>query len=81
MPQERYLVYGKAKYEVNEMFRPYVEGQFINNTVPQQLAPTPIGNTTPGVTARGGLRPSASSPFLSAAARATLQAADTDGNG
>ena len=43
------MIYGKATYEVNEWFNPYVEGQFINNKVPTQLAPTPIGNSTPGV--------------------------------
>jgi iron complex outermembrane receptor protein len=81
VPQERYLVFGKARFEVNENFRPYVEAQFINNKVASQLAPTPIGNTTPGVSSRGGLQIHAYSPFLSAASAAALQAQDTDGDG
>jgi iron complex outermembrane receptor protein len=81
VPQERYLVFGKARFEVNENFRPYVEAQFINNKVASQLAPTPIGNTTPGVSSRGGLQIHVYSPFLSAASAAALQAQDTDANG
>ena len=76
VPQERYLVYGKAFYEVNDMFRPYVEGQFIYNNVPTQLAPTPIGNSTTGVSSRGGLKVHTYSPYLTPAARASFQALD-----
>lgn len=81
VPQERYLIYGKAHFEVNDWFKPYAEAQFINNKVPQQLAPTPIGNNTPGVTARGGLQIHVYSPFLSSSAQTTLQGLDTDGDG
>jgi outer membrane receptor protein involved in Fe transport len=81
VPQERYLVYGKADFEVNDHFKPYVEGQFINNRVDSSLAPTPIGNTTPGVSSRGGLQVHVYSPFLSASSQAALQGLDTDGNG
>ena len=42
LPQERYSVYGKADYEINENFEVFVEGRFIQSEVPQQLAPTPI---------------------------------------
>ena len=76
VPQDRYLIYGKATYEVNEWFNPYVEGQFINNKVPTQLAPTPIGNSTTGVSSRGGLQAHVYSPYVSAATRAAWQAVD-----
>ena len=78
VPQERYLIYGASHFEVNDYFKPYVEGQFINNRVDSQLAPTPIGNTTPGVTDRGGLQMHVYSPFLAPTAQAQLQAQDTD---
>lgn len=81
VPQERYLVYGKARYDVNDNFKPYVEAQFVNNRVDQQLAPTPIGNTTPGVSSRGGLLVHAYSPFIDAATQTALQGLDTDGDG
>ena len=76
VPQERYMVYGRATYEVNDWFQPYVEGQFVHNNVPQQLAATPIGNTTTGVSDRGYLQVHAYSPFLSAASQAAFQAVD-----
>lgn len=79
VPQERYIGYMRGTYEINEHFRPYVEAQFVNNKVPQQLAPTPIGNTTPGVGSR--LEIQTNSPFLGAATRAALNTLDTDGNG
>jgi len=81
VPQERYLVYGKSHFDVNDHFKPYVEATFINNQVSSSLAPTPIGNTTPGVSTRGGLQTHVYSPFLSPSAQASLQALDTDGNG
>lgn len=76
VPQERYLIYGKAQYEVNDWFKPYMEGQFINNKVPTQLAPTPIGNSTTGVASRGGLQVHVYSPYLSASSQAAFQALD-----
>ncbi len=81
VPQERYLVYGSARFEVNDHFKPYLEGQFINNKVDAQLAPTPIGNTTPGLADQGGMVMHVFSPYLSPASQATLQALDLDGDG
>jgi iron complex outermembrane recepter protein len=76
VPQERYLIYGKAQYEVNDWFQPYMEGQFIHNNVPVQLAATPIGNATTGVAQRGGLQVHTYSPYLSATSQAAFQALD-----
>jgi len=81
VPQERYLIYGKARYEVNDWFNPYVEGQFIYNKVPTQLAPTPIGNTTTGVSDRGGLQVNVYSPFLALSAQTAFQAIDQGPDG
>jgi iron complex outermembrane receptor protein len=81
VPQERYMVYGKAHFDVNDHFKPYVEGQFVNNRVDAQLAPTPVGNTTPGIADRGGLQVHVYSPFIDATTRAALQGLDTDGDG
>ena len=76
VPQERYLIYGKAKYEVNDWFNPYVEGQFIHNKVPVQLAATPIGSSTTGVASRGNLQAHVYSPYLAPATQAAFQAID-----
>ncbi len=83
VPQERFTVYGKAQYEINENFQPYLEAQFVNNRVDTQLAPTPIGNSTPfGDGSLGeSLQVHAFSPFLSADAQAALQSLDGDGDG
>jgi outer membrane receptor protein involved in Fe transport len=83
VPQERFLGYSKAQYEITENFRPYIEGVFISNRVTTQLAPTPITNTTPfrDGSLGGNLFVSVNSPFLGASTRATLAALDTDGDG
>ena len=83
VPQERVLLYAKGRYEINEHFQPYVEAQFINNTVLNQLAPTPVGNTTAYRTGALGnqLVLQVNSPFLSTSAQTQLRAADTDGDG
>jgi len=76
VPQERWLASAIAHYEINDHARPYIEATVVNNLVEAQLAATPIGNTTPGMAARGGLRVHAYSPFLAADVRAALQAID-----
>lgn len=83
VPQERFIGYSKATYEINEHFRPYVEAVFVNNRVSSQLAPTPIGNTTPYRDGSLGanLQLHVYSPFLGAATQTALQGLDTDGDG
>ena len=81
IPQERYTIAANAHYEIDEHFRPYLEGQFINSRTENQLAPTPIGNTTPGVSSRGGLLIHAYSPFIDATTRAALIGLDTNNDG
>jgi iron complex outermembrane recepter protein len=76
VPQERWLASAIARYDINDHARPYIEATVVNNLVEAQLAATPIGNTTPGMAARGGLRVHAYSPFLAADVRAALQAID-----
>lgn len=83
VPQERFNVYAKAQYEINENFQPYIEAQFVNNRVATQLAPTPVSNGTPFRDGALGenLQIHAFSPFLGADEQAALQALDTDGDG
>jgi iron complex outermembrane recepter protein len=76
VPQERWIANAIARYEINDHVRPYLEAGVVNNRVDAQLAATPIGNTTPGMAARGGLRLHAYSPFLSADVQSALQAID-----
>lgn len=77
VPQERFLVSAMASYEVSPAFRPYLEGQFINNRVVNELAATPIGNSTPfGEGSLGALQIQTSSPFLAPALQAQLAALD-----
>lgn len=83
VPQKRFIGYGKATYEINPGVIPYIEAVFINNRVSNELAPTPIGNTTPF---RGGsfgtnLELHVFSPFIGESTRAALQSLDTDGDG
>jgi len=81
VPQERYTIVGMAHYDIDDHFKPYMEGQFINSRTENQLAPTPIGNTTPGVSSRGGLQMQVYSPYLDAATQNALQALDTNNDG
>ncbi len=83
VPQERYLGYVKAQYEISEAIVPYAEAAFINNRVSTELAATPIGNSTPYRDGSLGdnLQLHVYSPFLGAETAAALQALDTDGDG
>jgi outer membrane receptor protein involved in Fe transport len=76
VPQERWGATAMARYEINDHARPYLEATVVNNRVEAQLAPTPIGNTTPGMSAQGGLQVHVYSPFLAPNVRAALQAID-----
>jgi outer membrane receptor protein involved in Fe transport len=42
LPLERNTLFGKASFEVNEAFVPYVQAIWSSYTVDQQLAPTPL---------------------------------------
>ena len=46
LPQERFTLYTTADYEINDHFEVFVEGRFVQSEVPQQLAPTPIFQST-----------------------------------
>lgn len=77
VPQERFLISAMGEYEISEHFRPYFEGQFINNRVNSQLAATPISAGTPfgdGVT--GGINLLVRSPFLPVATQNALAILD-----
>ncbi len=63
LPQERYLFGGYANYEAAEGVELYTELSFINNSVPQELAATPIGQT---------VQLQIASPFFNAQTRALL---------
>jgi len=41
LPQERFTISTSANYEINEHAEVFMEARFANNTVPQELAPTP----------------------------------------
>ncbi|MDX3909915.1 MAG: TonB-dependent receptor [Sphingobium sp.] len=86
VPQKRFLISTMARYEISDAFQPYLQGQFINNRVTGELAPTPIGNSTPIGTgadagALGPIRLHVNSPFFSPATQATFRGLDTDGDG
>lgn len=77
VPQERFLVSTSGYYEIIPALVPYVEAQFINNRVSQELAATPIGNSTPfGSGSLGPLTVQVNSTFFSPAVRAGLAAID-----
>jgi outer membrane receptor protein involved in Fe transport len=83
VPQSRLMGYAKAEYEISEHVKPYIEAVFANNRVEQELAATPIGNTTPFRDGSLGsnIQIHVYSPFLGASTRAALQQLDTDGDG
>lgn len=45
LPQERYSMFGRATYEINDNIEVYARGLFATNVVDQQLAPSPYGFT------------------------------------
>ncbi len=83
VPQERFLMFSKATYEINESFKPYLQAQFINNRVTQQLAPTPVGNATPfrGGSLGSNLQVQVRSPFFAPNVQTALAGLDTDNDG
>jgi len=82
LPQERLQINGMAHYDVNDSFRVKASGFMANNTVPQQLAPTPIFEPR-GTTAQISLD---GNPFLTPEAQQIISdgagsGVDTDGDG
>jgi len=78
LPQERFTIGANASYEINDMFKPFVEARFSSNLVESQLAPTPIFQTSE-FTLDGN-------PFLTTEAQQLLSqgfgnGVDTNGNG
>ena len=76
VPQERWFIGGFANYEVSNNLELYMETQFVNNRVVQQLASTPITALS-----SQPLQVDIDSPFLAPSVQADLAALDTDGNG
>jgi len=72
VPQKRVLLSAQTHYEVSDHLNVYAEGQFINNRVSNQLAPTPF---------TGSVALDVDSPFLSPSSQALLRGYDTDGDG
>jgi iron complex outermembrane receptor protein len=72
LPQERYLLGGYGSYEVTPGIELYTEVSFIKNSVPQELAPTPIGQVA---------NLQIASPFFNEQTRGLLRPLDTDGDG
>ncbi|MBM3927029.1 MAG: TonB-dependent receptor [Sphingomonadales bacterium] len=68
LPQERYLFGGYGSYKVSDGLEIYTELSYVNNTVPQELAPTPTGI--------GNVPLFINSPFFNAQTRALLTAQD-----
>ncbi|TVV74525.1 TonB-dependent receptor [Sphingomonas solaris] len=85
VPQERFIVSAQAQYEISEHFTPYMEAQFANNRVVNQLAATPITSGTPFAASPSGtigaIPLQVNSPFFAPALQNALRTLDTDGNG
>lgn len=82
LPQERIQFNAKADYEINEDIEIYASTFMANNTVPQQLAPTPIFEPRAG-TIQVSLD---NNPFIAPSAQQTISdslgsGVDTDGDG
>lgn len=82
LPQERIQATAKADFEINKNAEVYMSALFANNTVPQQLAPTPIFEPRSGTidfTLDGN-------PFIAPSAQQIISdgignGVDTDGDG
>jgi iron complex outermembrane receptor protein len=72
VPQQRFLMSAQTHYEVSPALNVYAEGQFINNRVKNELAPTPY---------TGSVSLDADSSFLSSGSQALLKSLDPDGDG
>ena len=78
LPQERHNITAMGHYEITDNAEVYMRGSFANSNVPQQLAPTPIFQTST-FTLDGN-------PFIDPASQQIIsdafgQGVDTDGDG
>jgi len=83
LPQERYLLGGYGSYEIAENITGYTEVSFVKSSVPQELAPTPIGQAlnlrspAHGSTTRRAACCVRSTPMATAMSRPTSISAST----
>ncbi|WP_292043580.1 MULTISPECIES: TonB-dependent receptor domain-containing protein [unclassified Brevundimonas] len=67
LPMERWNLFTRVNYDLNEQFKPYVQAMYTNYNALQELAPTPAGGNT-------GWNVSATNPFISPSLAAVLAA-------
>lgn len=72
LPQERYLLGGYGAFEITPGIEAYTEISFAKTSVPQELAPTPIGQA---------VNLQIASPFFNEQTRGLLRPLDTDNDG
>jgi iron complex outermembrane recepter protein len=72
VPMKRSTIFGQAHFDLDEHFKFYGEGSYVNTRVKNQLAPTPFTGTVSVQT---------DSPYLSSATQQLLAGTDTDGDG
>ncbi|MNH85108.1 Vitamin B12 transporter BtuB precursor [compost metagenome] len=58
LPMERWNLFTRVNYEINDQFKPYVQALYTNYNALQELAPTPAGGTT-------GWNVAVTNPFIS----------------
>ncbi len=76
LPQERIQFSGQAHYDVNDRLTVKASGLFANNSVPQQLAPTPIFEPRPPVPFE--LISLDGNPFIAPTAQVTISGNNID---
>ena len=81
VPQERYLVYGKSRFEINDHFKPYIEGTVVNNRGQLVAGADADRQHDPGSHGPRRLAGRRRLAIPVAASQATMQALDTDGDG
>ena len=67
LPMERWNLFTRLNYEVNDYFKPYVQAMYTNYNALQELAPTPAGGAT-------GWNVPVTNPFISAQLASVLAA-------
>lgn len=72
LPQKRYLIGAYGSFEMSDAVEAFTELTFANSVVPQELAPTPLGQS---------VNLQIASPFFNQATRNVLRPLDTDNDG
>lgn len=67
LPLERWNLFTRVNYEVNDHFKPYVQALYTNYNAKQELAPTPAGGST-------GWNVAVDNPFIGAQLASVLAA-------